>query len=139
MIHFYRISLMSLNFFIGLLYFLLNISFVLVYSSISHVKYIYLPFVHHLFILELVCKFCNKIKIFLLKYIFVIIIIFTKWKFANFVKKYVLVNVVYLSTCTTALNVSKNLQILAKRTKNHTLVHTQRKNSSQIYQKYPNE
>ena len=107
---------MSLNFFIGLLYISLNISFVLVYRSILPVKYIYLSFVHHSYIQELVCKFFNSVKIFCPKNIFVIIIIFTKWKFANFVKKSVLVNVVYLSTCTTALNVSKNLQILAKST-----------------------
>ena len=68
-------------------YFSWNISFVLVYRSIWHGKHIYLSFVHHLYIQDLVYKFLSMFKIFWLKNIFVIIIIFTKLKFVNFVKK----------------------------------------------------
>ena len=82
--------------------------------SIYYIKYICLSFVHHLYVQYLVYKFFNTCKISCLKNSFVIIIIFTNWKFVSFVEKFVLAKVVYLSTCIIALNVSKNLQILAK-------------------------
>ena len=105
--------------------------------NISNI-FIYPSYIIYIRIQDLVYKFFNTCKIFCLKNIFVIIIIFTKWKFVSFVKKSVLVKVVYLSTCFTALNVSKNLQILAKST---TIIfsHKQANKSPRINQNLPKQ